>query len=235
MTTLTSASLDAQHTRTAALIGIAGPVVFTVGWITAGAVQQGKYSVARHDISDMGAVGVPHAWILLTAHVVAGLCTLFFVVRGLHPALRGTRGATLSATLVAVMFGIGHLTSAAFRLDCRIADGCSPGETTSTWHGIAHAATAVVCTFLVGVAAPFVVARCLRRAPRWQNLARTCTGFGVALTISMVVYLGLDGRDGAGFAQRTFAVLLAAWVAVLALHLLALSGRPVTDSVLEGP
>jgi hypothetical protein len=33
---------------------VAGIVVFNLGWLLAGAVQGGGYSVARHDISDLG-------------------------------------------------------------------------------------------------------------------------------------------------------------------------------------
>ena len=35
---------------------VAGMVVFNLGWLVAGALQSGGYSVARHDISDLGAL-----------------------------------------------------------------------------------------------------------------------------------------------------------------------------------
>ena len=45
--------------------GVAGVVVFDLGWLLAEAVQTGGYSVARHDVSDLSALTAQHAWVVL--------------------------------------------------------------------------------------------------------------------------------------------------------------------------
>ena len=86
---------------------------------------------------------------------------------------------------------------------------------------------------LVAAVAPFVVARCLRRSPKWARLSRTSTWFGVAIAVAMVAAIILGESAIGGLAQRIFALLAAAWVAVLAGWLLRLlAGRKGTE---QGP
>jgi len=51
---------------------VAGVVVFNLGWLLAGAVQGGGYSVASHDISDLGALTARSPWVMLIAQGIAG-------------------------------------------------------------------------------------------------------------------------------------------------------------------
>ena len=82
----------------AGIAGVAGQILFTLGWFMAGVFQGDAYSVVRHDISDMGALGAPYPWVLLIPQSIAGACTIVFGVVG--PALVGTRGRTLATTLL---------------------------------------------------------------------------------------------------------------------------------------
>ena len=107
---------------------------------------------------------------LLIAQGVAGACTLAFVYLSFRPRLAGVRGHNLSAFLIAVPLGAVYVMDAFFRLDCRIADGCTAGQTTTSWHGIIHAVSGVVFLLFLLVA-PYVVARCLRRSPDCAGLA----------------------------------------------------------------
>ena len=52
--------------RLAALLGAAGPVVFTLGRGVGQAVQDGRYDPGRDDISDLGALTAQHPWVVLT-------------------------------------------------------------------------------------------------------------------------------------------------------------------------
>ncbi len=200
--------------------------MFTVGWLLASLLQGDSYSIARHDISDTGAVGAPHAWVLLVTQGIAGACTLAFVIVAFRPALAGVRGRNLSSVLIAIPLGVVYLMDAFFRLDCRIADGCTPQQTTSSWHGITHAVSGVVLLLLLLVA-PHVVARCLRRSPDWAALARPSVLLGVAIDLAAIAYLALDGKAGAGYAQRVLVLLASAWVTLLALRVLRLRSRRV--------
>jgi hypothetical protein len=106
--------------RAAAIAGVAGQVLFTLGWFMAGLMQGDAYSIARHDISDMGAgcavpMGAPDStrrrrrmhdrlW-TVGIPAFAGRCARQDSVHGsAHPALRRRQP---------------HLPSVPSRLSCR--------------------------------------------------------------------------------------------------------------------
>ena len=208
--------------RLLALAGLIGQIVFVTGVLVAGFVQGDAYSIADHEISDMGARGAPHAWVLLSAQLVCGVLTLAFVVFGFAPSLSGIRGSKLSTVLLA-LWGLGNLSDAFFRLDCRAADGCTPEQAVMSWQATIHSVGGL--SLIVFAFAPYVVARCLRRSPDWQPLARPTVLLGIAIDGALVATLALSESAGGGYAQRVLALLLAAWFAMLALRLLRLDSR----------
>lgn len=217
-----------MNTRRIAQAAVAGQVVFTLGWLVAGAAEGHGYSVADHEISDLAALTAHAAPVLLVAQAVCGIATAMFGLVALPRLLHGTRGATLAGVLIAASaLGAGNVSDALFRLDCRAADGCSQPESTASWHGQIHGAVGLL-TILVLAVAPFVVARVLRRNAAWADLARPSLAFGVVLLLSLVVGVGLTDRPGAGLAQRMLALAAATWVALLGLRaarLAVASGR----------
>jgi hypothetical membrane protein len=202
--------------RVAAGLAVVGQVVFTASWVVAGAVQGDGYSVVRHEISDLGALTAPHAWVVLVGQGLCGAATILFGL--IFPRLLGAvRGATLAGALIALSpFGLDNLSDAFFRLDCRRADGCSVAQSTASGHAKVHVAVAGV-TFLVLLVAPFVVARVLRGVEGWADLARPSLIAGVLLVVAIGATLGL-GEDGGGLAQRAYALLGSGWLALLALR-----------------
>ena len=61
-----------KSARALAWFAIAAQVAFVAAWIVAGALQDG-YSYIDHHVSDLGADGGAHPWIVNTAIVVLGL------------------------------------------------------------------------------------------------------------------------------------------------------------------
>src|SRR5512132_2110709 len=59
---------------------IGGVVVFNLGWLLAGALQSDGYSVASHDVSDLGALTARSPWVMLTAQVIAGTLIIAFAL-----------------------------------------------------------------------------------------------------------------------------------------------------------
>jgi hypothetical protein len=81
---------------------IAGVVLFNLGWLLAGAVQSGGYSVASHDVSDLAAPTAQAPAVMLTAQGLAGVLTIAFALFALRPALAVPgRGTALGAWLLA--------------------------------------------------------------------------------------------------------------------------------------
>jgi hypothetical protein len=209
--------------RAAARAGIAGQIALTVGSVVATVWQDDKYDAARHDMSDMAAIGVPHAWFVQLYQGVAGITMIAFVWLALRPALAGVRGRTLTAILLTLTWGLGMLSDVFFRIDCRAADGCTPEQQIRSWHATVHASTTLL--LLVLAVTPYVVARCLRRSPGWARLARPSVWFGIAIDLVMVVTIAIGTQWGAGYAQRLLLLLGATWTSLLAAWVLHLGER----------
>lgn len=207
-------------------------MIFNVGWILAGALQTGGYSVAEHDGSDLGALTAQHPWVMLTASGIAGALTILFALFALRPALAMPgRGTALGAWLVAAsLMGLDNLSDAFFRLDCRAADrGCTTAAAVSSWHGTIHAVVGAIAA-IATIAAPFVLARRMRRADGWRDLARPTFLFGLLFLAVLMSYAALERKMGGGYLQRIAIVLLSVGVATLALRVRALARSPGVDA-----
>jgi hypothetical protein len=201
---------------------IGGVVVFNLGWLLTGAVQGGGYSVASHDVSDLGALTARSPWVMLTSQGIAGTLTIAFALR---PALAAPgRGTALGAWLLAAsLIGLDNLSDAFFRLDCRAADqGCTAAAAASSWHGQVHIAAGLLSAIAM-VAAPFVLAARMRHANGWRDLARPTILTGALLLVVLLGYAALERKTGGGYLQRAAIVLVSVGVATLALRVRSLA------------
>jgi hypothetical protein len=211
---------------------IAGIVVFNLGWLLAGAVQTGGYSVASHDVSDLAALTAQAPLVMLAATGIAGVLTIAFALLALRPALAVPgRGTALGAWLLAAsLMGLDNLSDAFFRLDCRAADpGCTAAAAASSWHGKVHIGVALVSA-IATIAAPFALAARMRHTPGWHDLARPALVFGALFLAVLVTYAVLEGKPGGGYLQRAAILLASVGVATLALRVRALAGSPAPDA-----
>ena len=79
------------------------------------------------------------------------------------------------------------------------------------------------------------VARCLRRSVKWEDLARPCVVLGIAIVLSVAASIGLGGNDGAGYAQRAFAILEVGLIAAVALRVMRIAQDPDGNRPMGGP
>ena len=213
---------------------IGGVVVFNLGWLLAGALQGRSYSVASHDVSDLGALTARFPWVMLTAQVIAGTLIIAFAlfalglalaVPGRGPALGAwlRRSAPGSSLLAASLIGLDNLSDTFFRLDCRAADqGCTAAAAASSWHGQVHIAVGLLSAIAM-VAAPFFLAARMRQANGWRDLARPTILAGALLLVVLLGYAALERKTGGGYLQRAAIVLVSVGVATLALRVRALA------------
>jgi hypothetical membrane protein len=220
---------------------VAGQILVTVAWLVSGMLQTGGYSVAQHDISDLGALTADQPWVTLIGQGVSGFLTMAFAILTLGPALAlGGRRTTVGAWLVALSAaGLDDLSDAFFRLDCRAADpGCTEAAATASWHGTIHSDVGTV-TFVILVIAPFVLAPRMQLVPGWHSLARPTLIYGVLLFAAVMTYVLLSISTQGGYAQRAVSLLGSAGVIILALRILGLDRagpeqvRP--NAVLDAP
>jgi Protein of unknown function (DUF998) len=220
--TVTSARI--RRIRLAAELGIAGQVALVVGSVVATLLQDGKYDAARDEMSDMAAIGVPHAWVVLVYMGFAGATAIVFGWAAMRPLLAGVKGRTLAAVLLSLTWGLGNLSDSLFRIDCRVADGCTIEQQVQSWHAVVHASSSIL--FLPLLFAPFVVARALRRSPDWADLSRTSRWFGLGIVLAIVASVLLTGQWGAGYVQRLLLTLGAVWIGLLARRAVQLTRPP---------
>ncbi len=209
--------------------GVAGGIlIFNVGWVLAGALQRGGYSVASDDVSDLAALTARYPWVLMTASGIAGASTILFALFALRPALAVPgRGDALGAWLLAAsLMGLDNLSDAFFRLDCQAANrGCTTAAAMSSWHGKIHVAVGVASA-IATLAATFALASRMRRADGWRDLARPTFFFGLLFLAVLLGSAALEGKSGGGYLQRAAIVLLSLGVATLALRVRVWHGRP---------
>lgn len=205
-----------------AWVAILAQVAFVAAWVAAGFWQGPRYSPMADSISDMYAVGVPHASFLVQVFTDAGAATILFALFSVWPALRGGgRAARAGSVLLALsVAGLGDLLSPAERLACRISDpGCTTALQLSNSGGKLDSILTAAGAVLLLVAG-FLLAAAMRRIPSWRAWVRPVRWTSV-LIFALFVADALDGTSGqAGLFERLYAAVAAAAVAALAVGIL---------------
>ena len=94
-------STQSDLMRWAAMAGIAGPVLFTLGFLAQEQLRRGEYDPLSELVSALEAG--THGWIQQVNFVVLGVLTMIFAVglhRGLAPAARGSSGLSRCSSAV---------------------------------------------------------------------------------------------------------------------------------------
>lgn len=223
-------SRPAEHRRIAAgCAGLLAQLIFTAGWLTAGAWQPAGYSPIKDTISDLTARTAPHALITLMTLALAGIGTAVFALAGLRPALAGAGRVAVYAPwfLGLSALGLGNLLSFA-QIPCQAGVDCTQQQAMSGFGGTVDATGGVIVALLAAVA-PFPMARRMRHVSGWQHLARPSLPVGAA-TFACLVASGLDATAPVhGLLQRIAATIAATWAAALAANLIRVSRAAAVD------
>ena len=210
---------------------IVAQVVFVGSWLVGGMIEGHGYSVASDDISDLGALTAHHPTLVLVAFGMSGALTIAFALGAVRPAL-GLGGWLLALSLPA----LDNLSDAFFRLDCRAADaGCPMSNAAASWHGKVHVTVALVAA-VATIATPFVLARSMKHADGWRDLAPAARMFGVVVVVGAIANVVLTDTSVQGIAQRTLAVIVPLGIVALAVRVLQLNavvlpgGRPMSNA-----
>jgi vacuolar-type H+-ATPase subunit I/STV1 len=209
-----------DRVRRWAWIGFVAQVLFVASWLLAAGWQGSDYHALEHTISDMLAVGVPGAVVLIVVFTLCGLATILFAWLSVRPALRsGGRTATVGAVLLAMsIFGVGDLFAAAERQGCRLADpGCTGSDQRANLGGKID--TMITPTGIVlFVAAALVLAAAMKRAPGWQRWAWPFRGVAIGFTVLLFAFVNAP-VGLTGLFERLLAVFGASAIAALALSI----------------
>jgi Protein of unknown function (DUF998) len=193
--------------------------VFAAGWLGVGTFEGHGYLPMRHDISDLAALTAHHATADRVTLALAGSVTIAFGFVLRHHL--GNAALVIALSLP----GLDTLTDTFFRLDCRAADaGCTFSHAVASWHGKAHVGIFAVSA-LATIAAPFVLARAMRRREGWVSLARPATRFGFVTIALLVATLASSGTAAGGLTQRVAATVVTGAIAALAWRAAGIEGR----------
>jgi hypothetical protein len=209
--------------RVAGICGLLAFVTAAVGWVAGGFAQPAAYSVARDDISDLGAVTAASPW--LYNQIGANLTGLLVLVcalglwRSVGPSVLGRLGAAAMAVV-----GIGGFLDGLFRLDCR---GIDAACTNHTWHAHAHKIESGFTGAAV-LLAPLLCAFAFRKLPHWRG-----AWLPSLLTLPAIIVANLVFSPvGDGAATRAGTVVAFAWIALVGAYLLA---EPAEDVPTAAP
>ena len=164
-------------TRVAGLAGIAGPVLFTAGWLASSLRQAAP--MAEVQLSGLAAEDARDPQLMMAAFIVLGGCSI-----GLGAGLRRVCPRSAGPWLV-MLAGGATVAAGVFRRDHLLLTG--PGFTGESWHNQVHDVVSGVA-YAAMLAAPLLLAWRLRREPGWTGISRAVTGLAVASAVGLAVF-----------------------------------------------
>lgn len=168
--------------KVAGLAGIAGPVLFTVGWL-AGSLRQAAplagVQLAEVQLSGLAAEDARDPQLMMAAFIVLGGCSIC-----LGAGLRRVCPRSAGPWLV-MLAGGATVAAGVFRRDHLLLTG--PGFTGESWHNQVHDVVSGVA-YAAMLAAPLLLARRLRREPGWAGISRAVAGLTVASALGLAVF-----------------------------------------------
>ena len=203
--------------RWAAMAGIAGPILFTLGFLAQEQLRRGEYDPIREVVSALEAG--THGWIQQVNFVILGVLTMIFAV-GLHRGLAPSRAGMVGPVALFIS-GAVNVLAAIFPLREDAAGATyDPG-------GHQVAGTLFFATSFIALIA---LSRRCAADPRWRNIAGWMLAAGLLAALSfplmgaLVIPDNAPLHDWAGLAQRLIVlVLLFPARIALAIRLLRLS------------
>lgn len=216
-----SITTDRRHKsriRVLAYLGLAGPVLFAVGVVVAGAVTPG-YSHLSEPISQLAEPGRPYWLIQVAGFVVFGI-SMIAVAFALWQGLSDGLGPKLGIVLVGFA-GFNMVLTGLFRTD-------PMGQESPSVSGQIHETTAGL-VFLSLIAGFLVLGRAMRRSPSWRGLASFSITAGLAALIFLTGFgISFEAQpEYVGVWQRLLATTIILWFVVISLRVKSLV--PVHD------
>jgi hypothetical protein len=195
--------------RTAGRIVLAGMAGFTGAALVAGTIDPGYHPVAEM-ISGLAAQDAAAPALMIGGFLAAAGALM---VAGITLFRRLTGLAARAGAVLVTLAGAGMVVAGLARQDCSQASAaCLARESAglaSTAHWIHQFSSLALFTALV-VAAP-LLARGLRRLPRWQHLGRPMRWTALAGLLALVTFMSQTEGDYAGACQRVFLLIVFGW------------------------
>jgi|HubBroStandDraft_6_1064221.scaffolds.fasta_scaffold218969_2 hypothetical protein len=199
--------------RVAGLAGIAGPVLFTAGWLASSLRQAAP--LAEVQLSGLAAEDARDPQLMMAAFIVLGGCSIC-----LGAGLRRVCPRSAGPWLV-MLAGGATVAAGVFRRDHLLLTG--PGFTGESWHNQVHDVVSGVA-YAAMLAAPLLLAWRLRRDPGWAGISRPVTGLALASAAGLALFASRALEPWNGAVQKGTVTLALAAEVLLAAGLLRYRG-----------
>lgn len=194
--------------------GVAGPLLFTAGWVVSSLRQPG-HPAAEAQLSGLAAEDARNPEIMMAAFVVLGACSI-----GFGAALRRVAGHRPAGPWLVMAAGAAAMTAGVFRRDRMLLTG--PGFPGESWHNKVHDVASGVA-YAGMLTAPLVLASQFRTDPQWAMIARPVRAVGLASAAAMTVFVSPAAQPWNATVQRAAVTLALAAEALAAARMLTLS------------
>jgi hypothetical protein len=218
-------------TKALAACGVVAAVLLPMAWIILGAVEP-HFSLLDNDGSDLGAIGARHAatWnvIISATGVLVVLCSIA-LLRTLSRRVASTVGS-----LLVTLAGAGLFIDGRNREDCSPATDKACLKAVEAWHISGHFQVHIIesiVTVAALICAPLVLRATFRASQQLRVLATfslLAAGVQIVCEVTITVFSGA-GLGGQGIVEFVANVAGLAWLAVVALRVIALSGERETS------
>jgi Protein of unknown function (DUF998) len=196
--------------RVGAVAGIAGPVLFTAGWLASTLRQAAP--PAEVQLSGLAAEDARDPQLMMAAFIVLGGCSI-----GFGAALRPVTGSRSAGPWLVMLAGGATVAAGLFRRDHLLLTG--PGFSGESWHNQVHDVVSGMA-YAAMLAAPLLLAWRLRREPGWAGTCRAVTALTLASAAVLAVFASRLFEPQNGAVQRAAVTLALAAEVVLAVRLL---------------
>ncbi|AYY13144.1 DUF998 domain-containing protein [Actinobacteria bacterium YIM 96077] len=196
---------------------VGGALVFTLGWLIAGAVQE-RYDPRSDYISSLAAVDAAHPWIVILALVMFGIGVLSLGA-GLLYVLPDSLGR--AGSLGVMLSGLGVIVIGSVRHDCGLQfPVCSAKVSTgdvSLYHEVHDVAS--VATFLIAGGSQLLISWSVGRYDAWRRMQLPSVSSGIVTLVLFTLMSTEVLPHWLGAIQRAIAVVACIWVSTLGVHL----------------
>ena len=207
--------------RLRAACGIAGPAAFTAAWV-AGTLRQSGYSVAEEHLSGLAAPDARDPELMLAGFLALGVCTTAFG-GALRDALGGPGRAGPGPWLVRCA-GMATVAAGLLRRD-RMLLHPPGGGAGASWHNQGHDLASGVA-YAALLAAPLLLAARFGADPAWARLRALALATSLVTAALLAVFWSEVLEPWNGIVQRVVVTIPLAFMAALAVHLLAQDQEP---------
>ena len=203
-----------------ALCGIIGPISYAIMVVVLGSLWTG-YNHVTQSMSELGAVGAPHAIYMNTmGFPLLGALLIAFSL-GLYRNVRKGKSTKIGCSLIATS-GFALIMTGVFPCDA----GCVDVTNTGTTHSVFATISA-----LVMMVTPLVLLPALGNDIRWHNYTYFSLVVGLIVCVLSAVYGFHLVRVDEGLMQRLSMGMALFWIEIMAIKLFTLSSSGNSGSL----